>query len=185
VSDVSDVGSSLPPGTTAPTTTSATTSAPALARAATPFADATDLREQGALFRSLLETPRKAREWADAAGGGLQQQASIGAGHASQTAAATPSGAPDPAVAQLMEWHIRRILASAGSDRAADEIRIELSDAVFPGTALTLKRTADGWHLAATADNRHSLDELNRFAPALVERFAQASLGRLQVTLDG
>jgi hypothetical protein len=84
-----------------------------------------------------------------------------------------------------MEWHIRRILASAGSDRAADEIRIELSDAVFPGTSLTLKRTADGWHLAATADNRHSLDELIRFAPALVERFAQASLGHLQVTLDG
>ena len=102
-----------------------------------------------------------------------------------QPAAPVPTGAPDPAVAQLMEWHIRRILASAGSERAESEIRIELSDAVFPGTALTLKRTADGWHLAATADNRQSLDELNRFAPALVERFAQASLGRLQVTLDG
>jgi len=178
VSDVSDVGSSLPP-------TQGTTPTPALASADIPAPTASDLREQGALFRSLLETPRKAREWADAASGGMQQQASIGAGHVSQPSVSTPAGAPDPAVAQLMEWHIRRILASAGSDRAADEIRIELSDAVFPGTALTLKRTPDGWHLAATADNRHSLDELNRFAPALVERFAQASLGRLQVTLDG
>jgi len=176
VSDVSDVGSSLPP-------TQGTTPTRALAPPDAPTGS--DLREQGALFRSLLETPRKAREWADAAGGGMQQQASIGAGHGSQPSVSTPTGAPDPAVAQLMEWHIRRILASAGSDRAADEIRIELSDAVFPGTALTLKRTPDGWHLAATADNRHSLDELNRFAPALVERFAQASLGRLQVTLDG
>ena len=178
MSDVSDVGSSLPP-------TQGTTPTPALASADIPAPTASDLREQGALFRSLLEAPRKAREWADATSGGMQQQASIGAGHVSQPSVSTPTGAPDPAVAQLMEWHIRRILASAGSDRAADEIRIELSDAVFPGTALTLKRTPDGWHLAATADNRHSLDELNRFAPALVERFAQASLGRLQVTLDG
>lgn len=172
MSDVSDVGSSLPPvqGTTA--------------RTEVPVPEGKDLRELGVLFRSLLDSPRKAREWADATGGGMQQ-ASIAAEHLSQPAASTPAGAPDPAVAQLMEWHIRRILASAGSDRAADEIHIELSDAVFPGTALTLKRTPDGWHLAATADNRHSLDELNRFAPALVERFAQASLGRLQVTLDG
>jgi hypothetical protein len=176
VSDVSDVGSSLPP--TRETTTTATTTE-------IPAPNGSDLRELGVLFRSLLDSPRKAREWADASGGGMQQPASMGAGHMSQPSVSTPTGAPDPAVAQLMEWHIRRILASAGSDRAADEIRIELSDAVFPGTALTLKRTADGWHLAATADNRHSLDELNRFAPALVERFAQASLGRLQVTLDG
>jgi hypothetical protein len=172
VSDVSDVGSSLPPaqGT--------------ITRTEVPVPEGKDLRELGVLFRSLLDSPRKAREWADATGGGMQQ-ASMGAEHLSQPSASTPAGSPDPAVAQLMEWHIRRILASAGSDRAADEIRIELSDAVFPGTALTLKRTADGWHLAATADNRHSLDELNRFAPALVERFAQASLGHLQVTLDG
>lgn len=178
MNDVSDVGPSLPP-------TQGTPSMPARGPGDIPAPTAADLREQGALFRSLLETPRKAREWADAASGGMQQQASIGAGHVSQPSVSTVTGAPDPAVAQLMEWHIRRILASAGSDRAADEIRIELSDAVFPGTALTLKRTADGWHLAATADNRHSLDELNRFAPALVERFAQASLGHLQVTLDG
>jgi hypothetical protein len=173
VSDVSDVGSSLPP--TQGTST----------RTEVPVPEGKDLRELGVLFRSLLDSPRKAREWADATGGGVQQ-ASIGAGqNLSQPSVATSTGAPDPAVAQLMEWHIRRILASAGSDRAADEIRIELSDAVFPGTALTLKRTADGWHLAATADNRHSFDELSRFAPALVERFAQASLGHLQVTLDG
>jgi hypothetical protein len=171
VSDVSDVGSSLPPAQGTTTRTEA------------PVPEGKDLRELGVLFRSLLDSPRKAREWADATGG--MQQASMGAEHLSQPAASTPAGASDPAVAQLMEWHIRRILASAGSDRAADEIRIELSDAVFPGTALTLKRTPDGWHLAVTADNRHSLDELNRFAPALVERFAQASLGRLQVTLDG
>ena len=167
--DVTDVSGSLPPS-------QATTAIPA--------PEGADLRQLGVLFRSLLDTPRKAREWADATGGGMPQGA-MGAAHIPQQAAAMSAGAPDPAVAQLMEWHIRRILASAGSERAESEIRIELSDAVFPGTALTLKRTADGWHLAATADNRQSLDELNRFAPALVERFAKASLGRLQVTLDG
>jgi len=165
MADVTDVSSSLPP-TQTPTVT--------------PAPEGADLRQLGVLFRSLLETPRKAREWADATGSGMPQ-ASMGV----VTQPAPPTGAGDPAMAQLMEWHIRRILASAGSERAESEIRIELSDAVFPGTALTLKRTADGWHLAATADKRHSLDELNRFAPALVERFAQASLGRLQVTLDG
>jgi hypothetical protein len=172
VSDISDVSNSLPP-------TSGTATPPQ-----TPVPTGTDLRELGVLFRSLLETPRKAREWADATGGGMTQT-SLGAGHASQPSLSAPTGAPDPAVAQLMEWHIRRILASATSEGADGEIRMELSDAVFPGTALTLKRTADGWHLAATADNRHSLDELNRFAPQLVERFAEASLGCLQVTLDG
>jgi hypothetical protein len=169
VGDVTDVSSSLPP-------VQATVEIPAPEQA--------DLRQLGVLFRSLLDSPRKAREWADGTGGGLPQ-GSMGTAHLSQPTAATPNGATDPAVAQLMEWHIRRVLASAGSERTEGEVRIELSDAVFPGTALTLERTADGWHLAATSDNRHSLDELNRFAPALVERFAKASLGRLQVTLDG
>jgi hypothetical protein len=159
-----------------------------------------DLREQGMLFRSLLEVPQTARQWAEFStyrnladrshdqggdtGGLLQAQTPLDAGQAFQPAAATAApGAPDPAIAELIERHIRRALASVDAGSSEGEVRIELSDAVFPGTALTLKRMADGWQLTATADNRQSLDELNQFAPDLVERFEKASLGHLRITL--
>src|SRR6201996_2736904 len=74
------------------------------------------------------------------------------------------SASPDAELAELIDRHVRRLLAQTESCSAA-EVRIELSDEVFPGTALRLKRTADGWHLTATADNRRSLDKLNEFAP--------------------
>ncbi len=108
----------------------------------------------------------------------LQARHVIDAGPGLQSAA--PATAPDPSLAELIEKHVRRVLASADARDSTDgEMRIELSDAVFPGTALSLKRTSDGWQLTATSDNRRSLEKLNQFAPALVERFAQASLGRL------
>ncbi|MFL6604247.1 MAG: hypothetical protein ACJ8R9_23345 [Steroidobacteraceae bacterium] len=113
----------------------------------------------------------------------MQVQHLIEQGPAGQAAAA--AGAPDPSIAELIEKHVRRALSSIQARSSTDgEVRIELSDAVFPGAALSLKRTADGWHLNATADNRQSLDKLNHFAPALVERFARASLGHLQVSLE-
>jgi hypothetical protein len=113
----------------------------------------------------------------------LQAQHLIDQGPGCQPAA--PAGAPDPSIAELIEKHVRRALASAQARSSTDgEVRIELSNAVFPGTALSLKRTPEGWHLNATADNRQSLDKLNHFAPALVERFARASLGHLRVSLE-
>ena len=166
-----------------------------------PSPEGPDLREQGMLFRSLLEIPQTARQWADFSssrslqdlshdqGGDAsamlqgQGQPLIDPGLGFQPAAAAAPGGPDPAIAELIERHIRRALASVDAEGQDGEVRIELSDAVFPGTALTLKRTADGWQLTATADNRKSLDELNHFAPDLVERFEKASLGRLHVTL--
>jgi len=113
----------------------------------------------------------------------LQAQHQIDQGPGCQPAA--PAGAPDPSIAELIEKHVRRALASVQARSSTDgEVRIELSDAVFPGTALSLKRTPEGWHLNATADNRQSLDKLNHFAPALIERFARASLGHLRVSLE-
>jgi hypothetical protein len=113
----------------------------------------------------------------------LQAQHQIDQGPGGQPAA--PAGAPDPSIAELIEKHVRRALASVQARSSTDgEVRIELSDAVFPGTALSLKRTPEGWHLNATADNRQSLDKLNQFAPALIERFARASLGHLRVSLE-
>jgi hypothetical protein len=113
----------------------------------------------------------------------LQAQHQIDQGPGCQPAA--PAGAPEPSIAELIEKHVRRALASVEARSSTNgEVRIELSDAVFPGTALSLQRTAEGWQLTATADNRQSLDKLSHFAPALVERFARASLGHLRVSLE-
>jgi hypothetical protein len=107
----------------------------------------------------------------------------VDAGPPAHTIAATAS--PDRAFAELIEKHVRRVLASREARGShGGEVRIELSDAVLPGTALLLKRTSAGWQLSATSENRQSLDMLEQFAPALVERFARASLGRLEVSLD-
>jgi hypothetical protein len=115
--------------------------------------------------------------------GMLQAQHQIDQGPGFQPAA--PAGAPEPSIAELIEKHVRRALASVEARSSTNgEVRIELSDAVFPGTALSLQRTSEGWQLTATGDNRQSLDKLNHFAPDLVERFARASLGHLRVSLE-
>ena len=94
--------------------------------------------------------------------------------------AQTPAAAaPDLTLAELVQWHVRRALATDGSGE--DEVRLELSDAVFPGTTLSLRRAGAGWQLLATTDNRQSKEKLGRFAPALRERFAEASLGPLEI----
>jgi hypothetical protein len=83
---------------------------------------------------------------------------------------------------QLIEIHVRRTLLSMSADgTGTDEVRIELSDAVLPGTSLALRRLPGGWQLSAVADNSQSLQRLTRFAPALVKRFAAASLGSLEI----
>lgn len=107
-----------------------------------------------------------------------------------QPAQAAPQGAntavplADPSVSltQLIEIHVRRTLLSMSADgTGTDEVRIELSDAVLPGTSLALRRLPGGWQLSAVADNSQSLQRLTRFAPALVKRFAAASLGSLEI----
>lgn len=95
------------------------------------------------------------------------------------------AAAPDPTFAELMVKHIRRALVSAdAADDSGGEVRLEMSDAVLPGTVLSLRRTEDGWQLHAVTANAESRQALTRFAPTLVERFAQGSLGRLSISLD-
>jgi hypothetical protein len=99
----------------------------------------------------------------------------------------TPAAAaPDPTFAELMVKHIRRALVSAdASDDSGGEIRLEMSDTVLPSTVLSLRRTEEGWQLHAVTANPQSRETLTRFAPTLVERFAQSSLGQLRISLDG
>ncbi|MDB6157345.1 MAG: hypothetical protein JWO04_1051 [Gammaproteobacteria bacterium] len=168
-------------------------------RSGSQASDPADVRQQALLFRSLMDAPVTIRQLADLTArkdlaehprpsavdvsAMLQAQRVIDQGPGFQPAA--PAGAPDPSIAELIEKQVRRALASVQARSSTnDEVRIELSDAVFPGTALSLQRTPEGWQLTATADNRQSLDKLNHFAPALVERFARASLGHLRVSLE-
>ncbi len=96
------------------------------------------------------------------------------------------AAAPDPTFAELMVKHIRRALVSAdAADDSGGEVRLEMSDAVLPGTVLSLRRTEEGWQLNAVTANAESRQALTRFAPTLVERFAQGSLGQLRISLDG
>lgn len=95
------------------------------------------------------------------------------------------AAAPDPTFAELMVKHIRRALVSAdAADDSGGEVRLEMSDAVLPGTILSLRRTEEGWQLHAVTANAESRHTLTRFAPTLVERFAQGSLGQLRISLD-
>jgi Type III secretion protein (HpaP) len=91
---------------------------------------------------------------------------------------------PDPGLSltELIELHVRRTLLSTSADgMGADEVRIELSEAVLPGTTLSLKREPGGWQLAVVTANPQSRERIDRHADALVKRFAAASLGFLRV----
>jgi hypothetical protein len=89
---------------------------------------------------------------------------------------------PEPTFAELVERHVRRSLATRATSRQeSDEVRLEMTDAVLPETQLSLRRSPDGWHLLAVTGDRGSLERLEQFAPALVKRFANASLGSLEV----
>jgi hypothetical protein len=97
-----------------------------------------------------------------------------------------PAGAaPDWTFAELVQRHVRRTLAvQATNGSGADEVRLELSDAVLPGATLSLRRAGAGWQLLATTDHRQTKEKLGRFAPALIARFAAASLGPLEIITD-
>jgi hypothetical protein len=97
--------------------------------------------------------------------------------------AVAASADPDLTFAELIARHVRRALATTRSTARSGggEVRIELTDIVLPETTLSLRHSAQGWHLLGVTGNRQSLERLDRFAPALVRRFAAASLGQLEV----
>jgi hypothetical protein len=110
----------------------------------------------------------------------LYQQSTSNSTPDPQAVAAAPD--PDLTFAELLERHVRRTLATNSTARpGGDEVRIELTDVVLPDTALSLRRNSQGWSLLAVTGNRDSLERLDRFAPALVQRFAAASLGELEI----
>lgn len=126
-----------------------------------------DAREQTADFAALIEAQR------------LSQP---GPANAPQAA---PAADPEAAFAELVERHIRELLVSeSGTAGAGGEVRIRLSEAALPDTALSLSRVAGGWQLRADCGSAASRQALQRYAPSLVARFAARALGELQVVVE-
>jgi hypothetical protein len=137
-------------------------------------ADDPQLELQARIFREMMSGPRHLSSLPL-----TSQPASEATAEVQASAAAAD---PEPTFAELVERHVRRMLAAQATSRQeSGEVRLELTDAVLPQTQLSLRRGSDGWQLLAVTGDRGSLERLERFAPALVGRFANASLGSLEV----
>lgn len=104
------------------------------------------------------------------------------------TAASTAPAYQSAAVAQLLEKHVRQLLVSETRSARGDtpEVMLNLTDAVLPGTKITLSQTEAGWKLASSSTSTSSYRAIQELGPALQERFAARGLGELdlQVTLE-
>jgi hypothetical protein len=97
---------------------------------------------------------------------------------------AASAAALAPALAELIERHVKRLLVpETGSRSAAQarEIMITLKDGVLPATELWLSRTEGGWKLRADSRSDTAYRSLLEGAPQLIERFARNRLGVLEV----
>lgn len=112
------------------------------------------------------------------------QQATQTAQYTVQQPTAAAQSAFTPALAELIERHVKQLLvpdATSRSSAQSREIMITLKNGLLPDTDLWLSRTDKGWRLRAdtrSADAYHSLID---GAPQLIERFASSKLGELEV----
>jgi hypothetical protein len=89
-----------------------------------------------------------------------------------------------PALAELIERHVKQLLvpdASSSSAAQSREIMITLKDGLLPGTELWLSRSDNGWTLRADTRSSAAYRSLVEGAPQLIERFANSRLGELSV----
>ena len=95
-------------------------------------------------------------------------------------AAAPPAVAP--ALAELIEKHVRQMLVSetATSARGGD-VLLRMSDAALPGTDIWLRRTEHGWKVRAEARSRDSYAAIVGGSAQLIKQFAEHGLGELDV----
>lgn len=97
---------------------------------------------------------------------------------------AASAAAMAPALAELIERHVKQLLVpETGSRSAAQarEIMITLKDGLLPATELWLSRTEGGWKLRADSRSDTAYRSLLEGAPQLIERFARNRLGVLEV----
>lgn len=105
-----------------------------------------------------------------------------GTGDAPQQAAAT-AGNTAPALAALLEKHVKQMLVSdprslRGQSR---EVLLRMQSDVLPGTDLWLSQTRNGWQLRADVRSRDAYDTLLANQEELIQRFADGALGELTI----
>jgi hypothetical protein len=116
------------------------------------------------------------------AGAQAWQQAQQIVLHGAQQAAPAMQSALAPALAELIERHVKQLLVpDARSSAQSREIMITLKDGVLPGTELWLSRTDKGWKLRADTHSPDAYRQLLEGAPQLIERFAKRNLGELEI----
>lgn len=111
-----------------------------------------------------------------------QQAQQVVMHHAAEQPAAAAQATLAPALAELIERHVKRLLVPESQSSAqAREVMITLKDGVLPGTELWLSRTDNGWKLRADTHTPEAYRQLLESAPQLVERFASKRLGELEI----
>lgn len=102
--------------------------------------------------------------------------------HGTEQPAPAAQAALAPALAELIERHVKQLLVpDARSSAQAREIMITLKDGVLPGVELWLSRTDKGWKLRVDTHTPEAYRQLLEGAPQLVERFADKHLGELEI----
>lgn len=99
-----------------------------------------------------------------------------------QAAAASANLAP--ALAELVQKHVRQMLVSdprGGRGGRSREVLLRMQNDVLPGTDLWLTQTENGWQLRADVRSRDAYDTLLANQEELVQRFAEGSLGKLTI----
>jgi len=97
--------------------------------------------------------------------------------------AATAAATAAPALAELIEKHVKQMLVSdtPASKLHAREVLLQMHGDVLPGTDLWLTRTANGWRLRADVRSRDAYDALVAGSEDLIQRFADGALGELTI----
>jgi hypothetical protein len=114
----------------------------------------------------------------------LIQQATQIAQYTVQQPTVAAQSAFTPALAELIERHVKQLLvpdATSRSSAQSREIMITLKDGLLPDTELWLSRTDNGWRLRADTRSADAYRSLLEGAPQLIERFASSRLGELEV----
>lgn len=114
----------------------------------------------------------------------FQQQAQQIIQHVAQQPGSAGPATLAPALAELIERHVKQLLvpdASSRSSAQSREIMLTLKDGVLPATELWLSRTDNGWRLRADTRSADSYRALVDGASQLIERFAAGNLGTLEV----
>jgi hypothetical protein len=99
-----------------------------------------------------------------------------------QAAAASANLAP--ALAELVQKHVRQMLVSdprGGRGGRSREVLLRMQNDVLPGTDLWLTQTENGWQLRADVRSRDAYDTLLANQDELVQRFAEGALGKLTI----